>query len=902
MKLINPVTHFGTKLCQVQNPSSYTGGEYGQIVKAHSENDKLFNFGMAFPDLYSIGMSNQAIKIIYHGLNKQEDVRCERIFAVDTDFEKLLKETDTPLYTLETGMPLHNLDMIGFSIGYELGITGVLSILELGKIPLLAKDRTEDDPIIFCGGVGATNPEAFSCFFDATFIGEAEGGMFELVEKLAQMKQKGAKRSELLKEFARHPSVWTKNMSVETCGHDIARRAIFNEFGQTEGIKSYLPLPNIKPVQDHGVVEIMRGCPNGCRFCHAGVYYRPQRVKTKKQIFDDVDALVYDGGYRQISLTSLSSADYPKIDELISELNERYAKDNVSFQLPSLKVNSFTLPLLEQLSEVRKSGLTFAVETPDEAWQLRLNKEVYAQHLVDLILEAKKHGWNKAKFYFMVGLPFPETDGKTEEKAIVDFMLDLQSKTHIQCNINVGTFIPKPHTAYQWIRQISMEESQKKMQYIRENLPRQFFKVGTHDIFTSYLEGLASRGDERAGLVIYNAYMKGARLAAWEEHLREDRSKWEEAFAQAGYDVNNEILRERSKDEKLPWHNVSLGPGEVFFKREWERNCQEVLTNVCSPDCDHKCGVCNNKGTCVNLDNTKDSDKISKIEEKQTTVRQAENITVMYRALFAYEKTNGSQFYAHISHIEMFNRAILKSKLPFIYTNGFNPVPRLEFATTLSLGLESFEEIGSALLYDDIDEKTFIETINKSLPSNLQIKKAFIFPITNQRRRESISASLWGSEYEYEFYDGEDKLTAFLNSEICEPFIHDELIKCEQNGNLLKVILPFKKDRPFRNAIEEFYGDKTFNICAIRKIHCFAKPEISGWTPEMNQAYQDGINGVEKHSDMMKLNDEFKNKKVSAKEVLETQYDSYESYFDLYRKIAVINKGLIDQRHEMFGI
>ena len=463
MNLINPLEEFGNELCSVQNPAAYIGGEYGEIVKPHLENDGLLNFAVAFPDVYTIGMANQAIKIIYNGLNRLENVRCERVFAVEKDFESLLKKHNLPLYTLETGIPLNKVDILGVSVGYELGVTGALSILDLGEIPLLRKDRTEDDPIVIAGGCGATNPAPFADFFDAFFIGEAEGGMFELMAELSEMKKKGASRSALLHHLASNPHVWTENMSLETCGHKIAVRAVWEDFGKVPSVESFMPLPNIKPVQDHGVVEIMRGCPNGCRFCHAGVYYRPQRVKTKQLIFDEVERLVKAGGYREISLTSLSSADYPDIEDLLDSLNERYKSLNVSFQLPSLKVNSFSLPLLEKLSEVRKSGLTFAVETPDEAWQLRLNKEVYAQHLADIILDAKKRGWKSAKFYFMVGLPLPETQDHTEEKAIVDFMLDLQAKTGIQCNVNVGTFIPKPHTAYQWARQLSPEESERKL-------------------------------------------------------------------------------------------------------------------------------------------------------------------------------------------------------------------------------------------------------------------------------------------------------------------------------------------------------------------------------------------------------------------------------------------------------
>lgn len=903
MNLIKPIELFGNELCSVQNPSSYTGGEFGQIVKKHADSDSLFNFCVAFPDVYTIGMANQAIKIIYNGLNKMKDVRCERVFAVETDFEDLLKKYNAPLYTLETGMPLNELDMIGFSIGYELGITGALSILDLGRVPLLKKDRGEDDPIVIAGGCGSTNPAPFADFFDAVFIGEAEGGMFDLIEECAQMKKEGASRSEILAHFAGHPSVWTEDMSEEKCGHSIARRAVWSDFGKVPSVESFMPLPNVKPVQDHGVVEIMRGCPNGCRFCHAGVYYRPQRAKEKQLIFDDVDKLVNIAGYREISLTSLSSADYPDIENLLDDLNAKYKSQNVSFQLPSLKVNSFSLPLLEKLSEVRKSGLTFAVETPEEAWQLRLNKEVYAQHLVDVILDAKKRGWNKAKFYFMVGLPFPETDELTEEKAIVDFLIDLQNRTRIQCNVNVGTFIPKPHTAYQWVRQISPEESDRKLSYIREHLPRGKFHVGTHDINTSYLEGLLSRGDKRAGQVILSAYKKGARLDAWENHLKENLKHWESAFAEADYDVKESILRERSKDEPLPWDSVSLGVAKNFYKKEWDKNEREELTPKCAPNCDHRCGVCNNK-TCVNIDNKPQN--VQKSEQiVSDSVYPEWNIPVMYRVIFEFTKKNGGEYISHLSQVEFFNRAFIKCNLPVIYTTGFNPLPRLEFASTLSLGISSDAEIASTVLYEDTSEKDFIEALNSHLPQSIQIQKAFIFPVTNQRRRESLSTGLWGNIYEYSFKCASEEVKGFLASDLAKPFLEEDSLcdfKLDENdGRKLIAKLLFQKDRPFRNALEEYFGKKIWEIVTIHKIKTLAKPDITGWTSEINAAYQSSLEAMKKHSEMIAINARFKEKILSPEENMNSASDNAISYFELYDKIALINRQLIEQRDSLMA-
>lgn len=849
---INPLEIFGEDLQSVQNPCRYVGGEFGQIVKKEAD----FTFIMAFPDVYEIAMSNQAIKIIYNGLNAYQGIRCERVFAPEADFESLLTEKNVPLYSLESGIPLHQADMIGFSLGYELGITGVLNILDKGKIPLIKTERTENDPIVIAGGCGSTNPAPFSQFFDAMFIGEAEYEMFDLIDKLKEAKKNGAKRKELLELFSSHSAVWVPGKK--------AKRALQADFGQRPSIQAFYPLPSIKPVQDHGVVEIMRGCPNGCRFCHAGVYYRPQRMKKPEIIMEEVNNLVTKAGYREVSLTSLSSGDYDQIGELLTNLNKTYGPKHVSFQLPSLKVNSFTLPILESMSQVRKSGLTFAVETPVEAWQFSLNKEVYEEKLYDIIMSAKKRGWNKAKFYFMVGLPI-ERDGKKEEQEIVDFLIKIQAATKIQCNVNVGTFIPKAHTPYQWAKQLTMAESREKMEYIRSQLPRGKFKVNTHDEFVSFIEGMVSRGDERVGDLILSAYKKGCRLDAWEDHIKKDI--WQEVISNAGWDVENYIVRERDLEEDLPWDEISLGPSKVFYKREWQRSLDQKLTPRCALTCEEPCGVCGTKAKVhKNITENKEN------ESKETPVESLEqyvkpepecNIPILYRVIMQFSKINGAEYLPHLALQEQFHKAFLRSGLDIIFTAGFNPLPRFELASSLSLGIHTKGEIGSCLLRNNMLSEDFISQMTAVLPKNIVITKAFIFPVTNQKKRESLATSLWGSLYEYtfipenvdlqkvdQFFLENDFVTQMLNSETGA-----EITKIDTGK--YKILLPFKFDRPLRNTIAEYFEMPTYKSVKITKIETLAHN-----TKELNKPV---------------------------------------SYFDLYDKIASQNAKLIAEREEFIG-
>ncbi|MCL2609472.1 MAG: radical SAM protein, partial [Treponema sp.] len=439
--MVNPLTDLGELLLEVEKPARYVGGEYGRLAKPDAALQTL----IAFPDLYEIGMSNQALRILYNGLNALEGVSCDRAFAPAPDFEALLREKRLPLYGLDTGISLKDLDLLLFTLGYELGFSGILAMLDVSGIPLRSAHRGPQDPVVIAGGPVVSNPLPYANFVDAFWVGEAEAGFFALAAELGRIKaESDGPREAILARLAAHPNVWMK-------GKARAQRAVDAGFAESpERRPAVFPVASMKVVQQHGILEIMRGCPNGCRFCHAGYWYRPMRQKPPGTLLAEAAAFVREGGYREISLSSLSSGDYSGIGPLVDSLNDGFAERHVSFQLPSLRVSTFSLSLLEKISRTRRSGLTFAVETPLDFWQLALNKKVSESYVVEILLQAKRRGWHGAKFYFMIGLPLPEpaedegADSGSpilEEQEIVDFVLGVGAKTGMHFSINVGIFV-----------------------------------------------------------------------------------------------------------------------------------------------------------------------------------------------------------------------------------------------------------------------------------------------------------------------------------------------------------------------------------------------------------------------------------------------------------------------------
>ena len=728
-------------LTDIKNPGRYTGGEFGAVIKTSGVKLKV---AISYPDLYEIGMSNGSIRILYSLLNSINGVACERVFAPDSDLENVLRSRQMPLFSLETATPLMEFDILGFSVGYELTITNLLNIIELGGVNLRNCDRDDDDPIVVAGGSAVINPAPIGDFVDCVFIGEAEDWIVNTFSLMAKMKTDGARRNDLLDFLFNRPSVWYGEKTTVT------KRAVWKGFGAVTS-KSFYPVPNIKTVQDHGVVEIMRGCPNGCRYCQAGYYYRPCRVKNPREILKEVAELVFSCGYREITMSSLSSGDYPGLDQVVEHLNQLYKGINISFALPSLKVNTLALSILKGLSEVRKSGLTFAVETPEVRWQKGINKIVTFERVVKLLAEAEKLGWSRVKFYFMIGLPVAGSEDESDQ--IISFMRKIQNETTMRLNINIACFIPKPHTPFQWESQISEEEGLKRIFTIKNELKGKRIKISYHAPFASTLEGVFSRGDRRAGDIAYRAFLKGARFDAWDDRI--DRNLWRSVLRESNWDVAGEISRAKDTDEPLPWDNIDIGVSRRFLINELKRSKAAELTKTCSSICRDNCGVCKSGVRITKWDN--------KIDEHVQPIKMKTGETK--KILFNISKTDSAIFYSHLNIMKIMERSMLRAGYYACFTGGYNPKPRIEFASPLSVGIASDEEVVCTEIFNFNERDTFIASMNNSFPPGLKMNGVKILkkPETGKKKR-SLMSLFWGSDF-------------FLNSEDQSELIREILSK-----------------------------------------------------------------------------------------------------------------------------
>ena len=593
-------------LPKVQKPARYTGGEYNAVVKGMGEVDT--RFALCFPDTYEIGMSNLGCRILYGLMNERPGLWCERCFAPWGDMEEEMRREGMLLYGLESGDPISDFDIIGFSLGYEMAYTNVLNMLDLAGLPVRAEDRRELSPLVIAGGTCCYNPEPLAPFVDFFVLGEGEEVVLECVELYRQAREEGWTKEELLLAAAKVPGIYVPSLyrPVYHADGTLEEVAIQEGTGAPEGVekrivqdfdKSYFPIKTIVPsteiVHDRVMLELFRGCIRGCRFCQAGYVYRPVRSRGPERLARYGKEACQDSGYREMTLSSLSSTDYPGLLPLCDELLDYCQPRDIGLSLPSLRADTFSMSLMERLQRVRKGGLTFAPEAGTQRLRDAINKNLREEDLLQSVRTAFAGGWNGVKLYFMLGLP-------TETDEDVLGIADLARKVYfawrecspnkargVRITLSTSWFVPKPHTPFQWEGQIPMEEYRRRVDLLRDALKRdKSITYNWHDPQTSFLEAALSRGDRRLADVIEEAWRQGAKMDSWTEYF--DYQRWMDAFAACGLDPAFYASRERGRDEVFPWCRIDPPADTGFLWRERELCYQSQTT----PDCRTRCSGC----------------------------------------------------------------------------------------------------------------------------------------------------------------------------------------------------------------------------------------------------------------------------------------------------------------------
>lgn len=595
---MNLETKLDEILCEVERPARYAGGEFNSVVKDWDKTDLHFTF--CFPDLYEIGMSHLGIKILYDILNRRDDIWAERAFMVGQDMEDKMREAGIPLYSLESKMPLKEADVIGFTLQYELSYSSILSMLSLSEIPLLAKDRADTFPLVCAGGPCAYNPEPLVDFIDFFMIGEGEEVILQVSDIILEGKKNGWKKQEILEKLAELQGVYVPALVDVTYNEDGTVKSISKTVEKTvitdltnAVFPTKLVVPFTEAVHDRITLEVMRGCMRGCRFCQAGYIYRPKREKDSEKLSEIAKLSFCNTGYEEISLSSLSTSDYLQLKDLKARLNTFTKENMINLALPSLRIDNFHEEALESLSEVRKSSLTFAPEAGTQRMRDIINKNISEETILNTMQFAYENGWSTVKLYFMIGLPF-ETD--EDVLGIAELVKKIEALYYsvpkekrgkrFGITVSVSTFVPKPHTPFQWAPQDSFETILRKQNLLKDNLRSKNIRLNWHDAETSVLEAAFARGDRRLGKVILEAHKLGCKLDGWNEYFSFE--KWQQAFQNAGVDMAFYNERERSLDEVLPWEVTFCGVTKEFFKRE----LLEAKAVRTTPNCQDKCAGC----------------------------------------------------------------------------------------------------------------------------------------------------------------------------------------------------------------------------------------------------------------------------------------------------------------------
>ncbi|MGI6547072.1 MAG: TIGR03960 family B12-binding radical SAM protein [Bacillota bacterium] len=735
MKLLLHLHHI---LHSVEKPGRYLGNELNSIHKDHTA--VAVRVALGFPDVYEVGMSHLGTQILYHLINQRPDALAERVFAPWVDMERLMRQEGLPLFTLESQKPVASFDILGFTLQYEMGYTNLLNMLDLAGIPWRSSDRGDDLPLVIAGGPCAFNPEPLAPFLDVVFLGEGEEGIGDLVTAFRDWAEQGRPggKDGLLNVIAGIPGCYVPDFYHVDYHADgtiaavqpkrdglpaVVRKRVVKDLERVDyPVAPIVPYLNV--VHDRAMLEVFRGCGRGCRFCQAGIIYRPVRERSPASLKQMGDRLLKATGHDELSLVSLSTADYSQIDGLIKDLVQVHYPQRVGVSLPSLRVDSFSVALAEQVQQVRKTGLTFAPEAGTQRLRDVINKNVTEADLLEAVGAAFARGWNRIKLYFMIGLP-------TETYADLDGIGDLVNKVlalwddlrwkgkigrrPVTVNVSAAAFVPKPHTPFQWEPQMDLAELTKRQRYLRDILRDRRVKFSWHDAELSFVEAVFARGDRRLAAVLEKACQKGCRFDGWSEHFH--FADWLAAFQETGVDPNFYANRTRAFAEVFPWHHLSAGVSQDFLWSERERAYRGQTTL----DCRTCCSGC---GVCADLD----ADTVlagAEVEhEQQNNGTKSVLLGSGHVVRLQIAKGEEARYISHLDFMRALERALRRARIPVSYSEGFNPHPRISYASALAVGVTSSAEYVDVRLAEAVSPHKVAADLNDQLPPGLRVIRA----------------------------------------------------------------------------------------------------------------------------------------------------------------------------------